>query len=472
MQNPIVHPDFLLDSDLARRLYHDVAAAQPIIDFHCHLSPEKIATDHRFRSLTGAWLDGDHYKWRAMRIHGVGEQYCSGEAGDWEKFDRWAETVPFTIGNPLYHWTHLELNRPFGIQELLAPATARDIYERAQAFLDSDTGTVRGILRGMQVEVVATTDDPCDDLRYHEQLAAEGGDLAMWPSFRPDATLKTENLSALNAYLDRLSKVSGSAIEHFIDLINALQQRVDYFHDRGCRASDHGLETAYAADFTNAEINRIFHKIRLQTSLSFEETEQYRSAVVYHLGQMYHEKGWVMQLHLGAMRDNNTRMLQQLGPDTGFDSMGDFSQARALSRFLDRLDTENKLPKTILYNLNPADNEVFATMVGNFSDGSIPGKIQWGPAWWFLDQLDGMEAHLQVLSNMGLLSHFVGMLTDSRSFLSFPRHEYFRRILCARLGRQVAQGLLPADEAWLGEVVRRICHTNAREFFQRVSMQA
>ncbi|NOK86054.1 MAG: glucuronate isomerase [Chloroflexi bacterium AL-W] len=462
--NPIVQADFLLDSPVAQALYHEVAARQPIIDYHCHLDPVKIADNYQFRSITEAWLDGDHYKWRAMRIHGVEERYCTGAGSDWEKFDKWAETVPFTLRNPLYHWTHLELQRPFGIETLLNPGNSASVFEQTNAFLAQSSGSIHAILSGMGVTFIGTTDDPCDDLAAHIRHRASGHSIRMAPTFRPDQAIQTTDLNALNAYLDRLGAVTDSNLEHFIDLLNALQQRVDFFDVQGCRMSDHGLNCIPWTPYTDAEVNDIFHKIRLRSPLSQREAGQYQSSLLFHLGGMYHEKGWVMQLHLGALRSNNRRMLARLGKDTGWDSIGDFSQAEGLSAFLDRLDSEDQLPKTILYNLNPADNHVFASMTGNFCDGSVAAKVQWGSAWWFLDQLDGMEEQIDVLSNLGLLSHFVGMLTDSRSFLSFPRHDYFRRILCRKLGRDVAAGLLPDDRAWLGTIVERICYHNAKEF--------
>lgn len=462
--NPITTPDFLLETETAKRLFHEVAADLPIIDYHCHLDPRKIAENHQFGNITEAWLDGDHYKWRAMRIHGVNERYQTGNASPWEKFEKWAETVPYTLRNPLYHWTHMELNRPFGIKTILNPGSASEIFDQTNEYLAGREGFVQQILTGMKAELIGTTDDPCDDLQFHKRHRASGHPIKMHPTFRPDPVLNTTQPIVLNEYLDRLSGVTGFAIEHFVDVLNALQQRVDYFDEAGCLMSDHGLNSIPWTDFTNEEVNSIFYKIRLQLPLSPAEARKYQSAVMYHLGQMYAEKGWVMQLHLGALRNNNTKALAQLGKDTGWDSIGDFSQAEGLSRFLDALNREDKLPKTILYNLNPGDNHVFASMAGNFCEGDIAGKVQWGSGWWFLDQKDGMEEQMEVLSNLGLLSHFIGMLTDSRSFLSFPRHEYFRRILCNILGNDVKQGLVPSDEKWLGEIVRKICYQNVKEY--------
>ncbi|MEZ4776454.1 MAG: glucuronate isomerase [Bacteroidia bacterium] len=456
---------FLLQTETARFLYHEHAKDMPVIDYHCHLSPEDIANDRQFENLTRIWLEGDHYKWRAMRTNGVPERYCTGDASDYEKFEKWAETVPWTMRNPLYHWTHMELKRPFEISKILNSDTAREIYDECTAKLQQPDFSTRGILKQMNVKVICTTDDPIDSLEAHKKIKADDFGIQVLPAFRPDKSLNIENPPAYNAYMERLSEVTGFEISHFIDLLNALQERVDYFHENGARLSDHGLETMYAEAFDYDDINRIFHKVRLGTTPDPQEIQQFKSAVLYHLGEMYHEKGWTMQFHLGALRNNSSRMVKLLGPDTGFDSIGDFEIARPLAKFLNRLDTENKLCKTILYNLNPRDNELMATMIGNFNDGSFPGKMQFGSAWWFLDQKDGMEKQINALSNMGLLSRFVGMLTDSRSFLSYPRHEYFRRILCNMLGNDVENGELPNDRKWLGQLVENICYHNAKAYF-------
>ena len=457
--------NFLLETATAERLYHDHAAKMPIIDYHCHLPPRDLAEDRQFENLTQIWLEGDHYKWRAMRTNGVSERYCTGDAPDWEKFEKWAQTVPYTMRNPLYHWTHLELKNPFGIAQILDESTARGIYDRCGEMLREKTFSAQGILQQMNVKVVCTTDDPTDDLSWHQQIKDSGFDIQVLPAFRPDKSLNAGNPQALNAWLDKLAEITGSEMAHFIDLLDALRQRADFFESMGCKLSDHGIETAYADDFTDEEVNYIFQKVRLGHALNELEIDKYRSALLYYLGEMYHEKGWTQQFHLGALRSNNSRMLRLLGPDTGFDSIGDFEIARPLSRFLDRLDASDSLPRTILYNLNPRDNEVIASMIGNFNDGSIPGKMQFGSAWWFLDQKDGMEKQLNALSNMGLLSRFVGMLTDSRSFLSYPRHEYFRRILCNMLGNDVESGQLPHDMNWLGQLVENISYYNARDYF-------
>jgi glucuronate isomerase len=460
--------DFLLETEVARDLYHRYAARQPIIDYHCHLPPEQIATDHRFRSLTSIWLDGDHYKWRAMRSNGVPEAFCTGDKSDWEKFEMWAGTVPKTLRNPLYHWTHLELKFPFGIRELLGPHSARDIYERGSARLQEASFSTRGLLRQFKVLAVCTTDDPADSLEHHVAYARARDASAprMYPTFRPDRALDVDQPERLNAWLSQLEGRVGNDISTFEQLLAALDLRHRAFHELGGRLSDHGLETAYADDFSLGEVRETFAAARAGVAADAGRTSRFRSALLYELSLLDHRRGWVQQFHLGALRNNNTRMRRTLGPDTGFDSIGDFEQARPLARFLDRLDRDNRLAKTILYNLNPRDNELMATMIGNFQDGSVPGKLQFGSAWWFLDQLDGMEKQIHALSQMGLLSLFVGMLTDSRSFLSYSRHEYFRRLLCNILGHDVRRGLLPDDRALLGAMVTDICFRNARGYFE------
>ncbi len=461
---PFLDDNFLLENRTAEILYHEYAARQPIIDYHNHLPPDEIASNKKFANLTAVWLNGDHYKWRAMRTMGVPERYITGDATDFEKFQKWAETVPFTIRNPLFHWTHLELKRYFGITDLLTPKTAEKIYNQCSELLNTDAYSTRNLLRKMNVEVVCSTDDPVDDLRFHQQVKQEGMDIKMLPAFRPDKAILIEKES-FPAYIQKLGEVADIDIQSFDDLLEALQNRADYFDKNGCKLSDHGLEQVYAEEFTGHEANAIFKKRMAGLPVTPEEARKFMSAMLYHLGCMYAEKGWVQQFHLGALRNNSSRMMRQLGPDTGFDSIGDWEQAAALSKFLNRLDTEDKLAKTILYNLNPRDNEVMATMIGNFNDGSTRGKMQFGSAWWFLDQKDGMEKQLNALSNMGLLSCFIGMLTDSRSFLSFPRHEYFRRLLCNLIGRDVHNGELPDDTKWLGGIVEDICYRNAKGYF-------
>jgi glucuronate isomerase len=458
--------DFLLTNDFAKTLYHQYAKDLPIIDYHCHLSPQDIATDRRFENLTRAWLEGDHYKWRAMRTLGIDEKYITGNGTDEDKFKQWAVTVPYTMRNPLYHWTHLELKRYFGADQLLTPESADTIYSQANEQLAHPGYTTRGLLTRMKVEVVCTTDDPADTLEYHQQIKHSGFSTTILPTFRPDKAYAVENPVTYNAYLEKLSAASGVTINSFKALIAALENRIEYFHSLGCKLSDHGLEQLYFPEDKQAfSAETIFVKLLKKENLTKPEIQYIKYATLVELGRRYHQKGWTQQFHLGALRNTNERMLRALGPDTGFDSIGDFTQAVALSRFLNELDNSNQLARTILYNLNPGDNEVMGTMIGNFNDGSIKGKIQFGSAWWFLDQKDGMEKQINTLSNMGLLSCFIGMLTDSRSFLSFPRHEYFRRILCNLIGRDVANGELPADEKWLGKIVSDICYHNAKNYF-------
>jgi glucuronate isomerase len=459
--------DFLLETAVARELYHEYAKPQPIIDYHCHLSPEQIADNHRFATLTEAWLAGDHYKWRAMRTNGVPEALITGAAPDWDKFRAWAETVPRTLRNPLYHWTHLELRFPFGITgRLLGPETAAEIYERCNRLLASDDFTTQGLLRQFRVLVVCSTDDPADSLEPHRRHAdGSRARTKLIPTWRPDKALMLDDLEKWNGWLDRRSAAAGVEISGYSRFMDALEKRHDAFHALGCRASDHGLEHMYASDYGAREVETSFAKARARLPLDAAEIEGLRSALLYEFALMDHARGWVQQFHLGAARNNSTRAMRTLGPDTGYDSIGDFSQARPLVRFLDRLDAAGRLAKTVLYNLNPADNEVFATIAGSFQDGSVPGKIQYGSAWWFLDQLDGMTKQIDALSNLGLLSRFVGMLTDSRSFLSYSRHEYFRRLLCNLLGNEVERGLLPDDRRLLGALVRDVCFGNVREYF-------
>lgn len=460
-----LNEDFLLETATAQRLYHEYAQPMPIIDYHCHLPADQIAADINFGNLTQVWLNGDHYKWRAMRTNGVDESYCTGNKSDFEKFLKWAGTVPCTLRNPLYHWTHLELQRYFGITELLDTNSAAKIYEEATAKLQQADYSVRNLLRKMKVKVVCTTDDPIDSLEHHQQIAAEGFEIKVLPAFRPDKAMHVDDVAAFNQYVNKLEAVADVSVHCYSDYLKALKLRHDYFAQNGCTVSDHGLEQIYAEDYTEAGIKAAFNKVRNGQLLSLEERLKFRSAMLHQFAVWDWERGWVQQYHLGALRNNNSRRLRQLGADTGWDSIGDFPQGQSLARFLDRLDANNQLTKTILYNLNPADNELFATMIGNFNDGSVPGKIQWGSGWWFLDQKDGMIRQINALSNMGLLSRFVGMLTDSRSFLSFPRHEYFRRILCNLLGSEMENGELPADLALVGGMVQDICYNNARRYF-------
>jgi glucuronate isomerase len=461
-----IHDDFLLETKVAVDLFHHYAKDMPIIDFHCHLSPAQMAEDHRFRSITEIWLEGDHYKWRAMRTNGVDERFASGDASDWEKFEAWARTVPETLGNPLYHWTHMELRRPFGIDKLLTPESARAIYDSANARLAEDGFTTMGLLAQFRVAVVCTTDDPADSLAPHAELAKRKQPVTrVYPAWRPDRVLAVEDPAAWNAYVDRLGQAADTAIDGWAGLLAAFEKRHAFFHAMGCRASDHGLERISAEPFTDAAASSCFDRLRRGETLERGEAELLKAALLHRLALLDHARGWVQQFHLGAMRNNNTRMRRLLGPDTGFDSIGDFEQGRPLATFLDRLDESDQLAKTILYNLNPSDNELFATMIGNFQDGKVPGKLQLGSAWWFLDQLDGMEAQMRALANMGLLARFVGMITDSRSFLSYSRHEYFRRLLANLLGEEVRRGRLPDDREALGRLVRNVSFLNAREYF-------
>lgn len=455
---PFITDDFLLHSPVARRLYHEYAAPEPIYDYHCHLPPDQIAANKTFRNLYEIWLAGDHYKWRAMRANGIAEKYCTGSASDWEKFLAFARTVPFTLRNPLYHWTHLELKRFFGISTLLDESTAKQIWDAANARLSQMP--VHTILETSRVAVVCTTDDPTDSLEHHRAIRASKLKTRVYPAFRPDKALAIDQPAAWNAWLDKLG-VAGT----LTSLLTALETRMEFFHQHGCRLSDHGLNHCYADECTERAAAIIFAKARAGKPVSPAAADQYRSFLMQFLGEQYHRRGWVMQLHLGAQRNNNTRQLRALGADSGFDSIGDWPQALALARYLDRLDQHERLPKTILYNLNPADNYVFATMLGNFQDGTVPGKIQFGSGWWFLDQKEGMEWQLNALSNLGLLSRFVGMVTDSRSFLSYSRHEYFRRILCDLIARDVLNGELPRDWHLLGTLVRNICYRNAAAYF-------
>lgn len=457
--------DFLLNTKTAQQLYHEFAAQMPIIDYHCHLPPDQIANDLNFKNLTQVWLYGDHYKWRAMRTNGVDESYCTGDKGDYEKFEKWAETVPYTLRNPLYHWTHLELQRYFGIHDLLNAGSAKKIYDCCTAKLQTPEYSVRGLLRRMNVKVVCTTDDPIDSLEHHKKIKDDGFEVKILPAYRPDKAMNADDPAAFNSYVSKLEAVSGTSIGSYDGYLGALKKRHDFFAAMGCSVSDHGLEQVYAEEYTEQGIKKIFDKVRGGSSLTKEERLQFKSAMLYEFALWDHEKGWVQQYHVGALRNNNSRMMRQLGADTGWDSIGDFSQGPSLARFLDRLDSNDKLAKTIVYNLNPADNELMATMIGNFNDGSVAGKVQFGSAWWFLDQKDGMIKQINALSNMGLLSRFVGMLTDSRSFLSYPRHEYFRRILCNLFGEEIEKGELPDDMEWNGKVIQDICYNNARNYF-------
>ena len=457
---------FLLGSGAARRLYFDYARAMPIFDYHCHLPPEQIADNHRFANLTEIWLADDHYKWRVMRALGVDEELITGAADDRAKFRAWAEVVPYAIRNPVYHWTHMELRRPFGIHELLSPANADAVYDRCNELLATDALRVRGLLEQFDVRALCTTDDPADDLAAHRRIADDPAfTVIVAPAFRPDKAMAAADPSAYNAYLDRLGAAAGVDIAGYDDLLQALERRHAWFHEQGCRLSDHGLEEILADPFTAASAAAAFAKVRAGTALAAGELRTLQSALLYELAAMDAARGWAQQYHLGVMRDLNTRLGSVLGPDTGFDSIGDTAQARSLARFLDHLDRDGRLAKTILYNLNPSDNDLLAAMIGNFQDGSVRGKMQLGTAWWFNDQIDGMRAQMSALSNSAVISAFVGMVTDSRSFLSYPRHDYFRRLLCDLFGDDIERGVLPADYAHLGGIVRDICFDNAARYF-------
>ncbi len=461
---PFLNEHFLLENKFAERLYHNFAAEMPIIDYHNHLPPDEIANNKKFKNITEIWLKGDHYKWRAMRANGINEKYITGNGADKTKFLRWAETVPYTMRNPLYHWTHLELQRYFGIHDLLSDKTGEAIYENTSAQLQGADFSAQGLLSKMKVKVVCTTDDPTDTLEHHQKLKNKNWGCKMVPGFRPDKLIAIGN----PVFLDKIKELETAAdrtIRDLTDFLAALENRVEFFHALGGRISDHGLNQLYGVDFTDEEVNKILRKRLAGQSIFAGEAILFQSCILYHLAKMYHARKWVMQFHLGPLRNNNQRLMNLVGADVGCDSIGDFPQALGLSRFFNRLNREEKLAKTIIYNLNPRDNAVFATMVGNYNDGSIAGKMQWGSAWWFLDQKDGMKDQLNVLSNMGLLSRFVGMLTDSRSFLSFPRHEYFRRILCNLIGEDIAKGELPDDIDWLGKMVQDICYHNAATYF-------
>ncbi|OIR00123.1 uronate isomerase [mine drainage metagenome] len=457
--------NFLLSNKTAQKLYHEFAKEMPIIDYHCHLPQQQIAEDKNFENLTQIWLYGDHYKWRAMRANGINEKFITGNATDFEKFKQWAATVPYTLRNPLYHWTHLELQRYFDVHELLNADSAKKIYDECSEKLRSSEYSVQNLLSKMNVKTVCTTDDPVDSLEFHAQLVNDGFEIPVLPAFRPDNAMNVGETEKFNAYVKKLETVTNISISSFDDFLFALQNRHDFFASMGCCVSDHGLEEIYAEDFTGHEIDTIFSKIHSGKHLNELEQRKFKSAMLVHFAEWDWEKGWAQQFHLGALRNNNSRRLQQLGADTGWDSIGDFSQGRALSKFLNKLDYDNKLAKTIVYNLNPADNELMATMIGNFNDGTVEGKIQYGAAWWFLDQKDGMTKQINALSNMGLLSKFIGMLTDSRSFLSYPRHEYFRRLLCNLFGEEIENGELPNDIEWTGKIIQDICYNNAHRYF-------
>ncbi len=461
--------NFLLQTPIAQSLYHNHAKDLPIIDYHCHLDPKLITEDYRFKNITDLWLSGDHYKWRLMRANGVEEKYITGEASDWEKFQKFAETIPYTMRNPMYHWTHMELQRVFGIDTLLSPETALEIYEQCNQMLQEDGFTARGMMRKFKVEVVCTTDDPCDSLIYHKQIKDSGFEIKVLPTWRPDKSLAVENSANFVNYIQKLTNVSGISIHNFHDYLNAIKNRHDYFNSMGCKLSDHGIETFYSESCTDDEAEAIFKKVYVEKKdLTATEISKFKSKMLYENTILNFEKGWVQQFHFGAIRNNNSKMFNSIGADTGYDSINDNSNlAASMGQFFDRLQTEDKLAKSIIYNLNPRENYLVATMVANFQEGPTAGKMQFGSGWWFLDQKDGMEDQMNVLSTQGLLSRFVGMLTDSRSFVSYPRHEYFRRILCNLIGNDIEKGLLPASEIdFLEQMVENISYYNAKEYFK------
>ena len=467
MKKIFINKSFLLQSPEAEELYFSYAADMPIIDYHCHLNPQEIADDISYDNLTKLWLAGDHYIWRAMRANGVNEKFITGDAADKEKFDKWAETIPKTLRNPLYHWAHLELKKYFDIDDLLSPKTADAIWEKSKNMLENKkTHSCRNLMKQSNVEIVCTTDDPCDSLSAHKQIAEdENFDIRVLPAWRPDKGMAVENPTSFNKWVDALEKAADMKITDFSSFVNALDIRHAFFHENGCRLSDHGIETTYAEDFSLIEIKNIFKKVRAGENIQAKEILKFKSAMLMEFARMDNKRNWTQQLHLGALRNNNSLMFQKLGPDTGYDSIGNWNIAQPLVRFLDKLNSKEELPKTILYNMNPCDNEVLATILGSFQDGITPGKMQFGSSWWFLDQKDGIEKQIEALSQVGLLSRFVGMLTDSRSFVSYPRHDYFRRILCNILGNDIINGLIPNDMELVGNMVSDICYNNAKTYF-------
>ncbi len=460
-----INDNFVLENDTAHQLYHKFSANLPIIDFHCHLDPKAIAEDYKYDNLGDMWLGGDHYKWRAMRINGINEKYVTGDSTDKEKFMKWAETVPYTVSNPLYHWTHLELSRCFNINDLLSPKTAEKIYNETAEMLKSPEFSTKNFIKRMNVEMIGTTDDPADSLEYHQKLIDDGYEVKVLPSFRADNVLKTDNKEAFVSYIEKLGKAANISISNFADLIQALDLRHEFFHNMGARISDSGPDRFFFSTYTDEEVSAIFSKLMDKKTISCDEKEKYCTAVMAELARMNHKRGWTQQFHVGALRNNNTRMFNQLGADTGFDSIHDSQPSLKMSQFLNLLDSTNQLAQTILYNLNPADNQMLLTMCGNFVDGTCASKVTYGAAWWFLDQKTGMERHLEDLSALSLLSRFVGMVTDSRSFLSYPRHEYFRRIVCNYVGKEVEKGLIPNDEEILKTLIEGVSYYNAKSYF-------
>ncbi|MCJ7649589.1 MAG: glucuronate isomerase [Candidatus Lokiarchaeota archaeon] len=458
--------NFLLHTKTAQYLYHEHAKIMPIYDFHSHLPVEDIANNINFDNIGQAWLAGDHYKWRLMRTNGIPEQFCTGNATDYEKFQKWAETVPKTIRNPLYHWTHLELQRYFNIEDLLNPTTCKTIYDHCSNLLKTPEYSIKNLVDGMNVKLICTTNDPIDSLEFHKKIKNDGYEVKILPTFRPDKAMNVEdNVSFMN-YIHQLGEISEMTIENFSSLIEAIDIRHKYFHDNGCRIADHGVDQLHAKEYSDQDIEIIIHKILSNKELSDIEISKFKSAFLHEVGRLNHKRGWVQQFHIGALRNVNTRLYNKLGPDIGCDTIGDYNMSENMAKFLDHLDQSNELAKTVLYNLNPRDNELFASMIGNFQDGTFPGKIQFGPSWWFLDNIEGIKKQINSLSTLGLLYHFIGMTTDSRSFLSFPRHEYFRRILCNIVGNDIEKGEIPADMNLLGEMIENICYNNAANYFK------
>ena len=461
-----IHDDFMLATDFARELFHSYSKEQPIIDYHCHLIPAEIAEDKRWENITQIWLYGDHYKWRQMRTAGIGEEYCTGDKSDYDKFMKYAELMPQALRNPLYHWTHLELKKYFGITDLLSPDTADMIWHKTKEIINSPEFSARSLIEKSNVELICTTDDPVDSLDHHTKIAANKEfKTKVLPAWRPDKVLAVDDKEIFTPWLKQLEKASGIEVKNLDDLMNALLNRHDFFHAAGCRLSDRGITKIIADDFTETEVKAIFDKVMADQEITACELRKYVSFMLHELAVMDAEKGWTMQIHYGVLRNNNTKMYNALGPDTGFDSVGDFSVAEDMVKYFDRLALADKLPKTILYPINPSDNELIATMIGCFQDGTVPGKIQFGSGWWFLDQMDGMTRQIEALSQLGLLSRFVGMLTDSRSFLSYTRHEYFRRLLCNILGNDMKNGLIPNDMELVGKMVADISYNNAKNYF-------
>lgn len=465
MTKAFMDDNFLLETATAQKLYHEYAAHQPIIDYHCHLPPAQIADNKQFKNITEIWLGGDHYKWRLMRSSGITEDYCTGNQPDQEKFRAFCRILPMAIGNPMYHWSHLELRRYFGVDLIINEQNADAIWEACNAKISKPELSARGLMTGSNVKAVCTTDDPIDDLAHHAQIKKSGFEVKVLPTFRPDKAFNIDR-TGFQDYIRKLAEVSGVAINNFADVTRALDARLEYFASHGCKVSDHAIDIAFYAEAGEAELSAILAKAMNNEAVSQDQADKYKTAIMLHLGRRYAQRGWAMQLHIGAQRNNSARMFRNLGPDTGFDSIADDLISAKISRFLDALDGDNQLPKTIIYNLNPMHNEVLGTMIGNFQDGSCVGKIQFGSGWWFLDQKDGMTRQLTALSQLGNLGAFVGMLTDSRSFLSYTRHEYFRRILCNLLGGWVENGEYPADWQALRKIVEGICYNNAEAYFK------